>query len=227
MDKSLYDIKREYIDEVNAIDEILESGDPEQMATLDERLAQLLTEGHADFKEKGTNYLKVVRQLEAQLASIESFQRDEVERLRKLRTFTESKIKRLKQGLIGAMDLFNFKKYDFGLFRVHTRKGKLKVVVDDLAQVPAEFKGWPEELVIDREAVIAALQAGTTFPGLSLQPAAEPEVLVETVIEHAEGWARERVEAKHPEPTVAELNAFLAQEVPGLHLEQTVSLIVK
>lgn len=152
---TLYGISAEMTALLNAIEEQDGEITPEQEQAL------AITEEH--FSEKAVDYGHVILNLDQTVEAIKK----EIDRLTKLKRISENVQKRVKGSLVGAMV-----QLDHTTVETHTMRLSLRhstaTEVDDLDQLPAEFKTTKVEVVADKTAIKKAIQSGEAVPGAHL-----------------------------------------------------------
>ena len=146
-------------DELNAILTQLEELGGEITPELEQALA--ITEGQ--FAAKAEDYGKAILNLRAMAVAAKA----EKERLAALQKFYENAQKRLTDALSNAMQVFGHDKVENATMRLSLRH-TTATEVDDLDQLPAEYKTTKVEVVADKTAIKKAIQRGEAVPGAHL-----------------------------------------------------------
>lgn len=116
--KNLYEIKSEYLNliekiEESLLDENLESNNIEELNS------QLLINEN-ELKEKSLAYSQYIKSIEFDIDSIDK----EIERLKKLKKSKESLINKLKLNLVNAFKTYNIDKLDVTTFKISLREAQ-------------------------------------------------------------------------------------------------------
>jgi hypothetical protein len=159
---SLYAITNEISD---IIDALLEGGQTEAdaNAALEEHLAGL----DAALEDKAEGYASVIQELALRAKA----RKDEASRIRALAEADEAVADRLKKRLKEAMETTGKQVIDTPRFKLSVagNGGKQPLVIETpVDDLPAEFKVVRHEP--NKDAIRAALEAGTTVPGCTLLP---------------------------------------------------------
>lgn len=145
--------------EMNAILALIEEGGGELTPELEQALA--ITE--EQFAAKAEDYGKAILNLRAMAVAAKA----EKDRLAGLQKFYENAQKRLEGALSTAMQIFGQDKVENGTMRLSLRH-TTATEVDDLDQLPAEYKTTKVETVADKTAIKKAIQDGIEVPGAHL-----------------------------------------------------------
>lgn len=144
--------------------------DAEALANLDlpdEVVADTLTGMAGGLQEKATNVAAVALSLEGVAEQIKAAE----ERMSLRRKALENRARKLRTYLLTCMQLAEVKKIETPELRISVRKGPPSVVVDDAADVPAQY--WripdPPPAAIDKDAIKTAIRAGEAVPGVHLE----------------------------------------------------------
>ena len=126
-------------------------------------LEQALAINEEQFVAKAEDYGHAILNLKGMAAAAKA----EKERLAGLQKFYENTQKRLTDALSAAMQVFGHDKVENATMRLSVRH-TTATEVDDLDQVPAEFKTTKVEVVADKTAIKKAIQEGEDVPGAHL-----------------------------------------------------------
>lgn len=158
---NLYAIKTEMTSLLDGIAEVgLDS--PEATAALAEHMEALV----GAFDDKADDYAALIRICETRAAA----RREESERMTALARDDEALADRLRETLLTAMQQTNRTKVDTARFKLAVRRngGKVPVEVVDADALPDEYRIPRVTMAVDRDAIRAALEAGTPVPGATL-----------------------------------------------------------
>ena len=126
-------------------------------------LEQALAINEEQFVAKAEDYGHAILNLNGMAAAAKA----EKERLAGLQKFYENTQKRLTDALSSAMQVFGHDKLKTPTMRLSLRH-TTSTEVDDLDQVPAEYKTTKVEVVADKTAIKKAIQDGEDVPGAHL-----------------------------------------------------------
>lgn len=152
---TLYGISAEMTALLNAIEEQGGEITPEQ--------EQALSITEEQFSEKAVDYGHVILNLDQTVEAI----KNEIDRLTKLKRTAENAQKRVKGSLVGAMVQLDHPTVETPTMRLSLRHSTA-TEVDDLDQLPAEYKTTKVEVVADKTAIKKAIQEGEDVPGAHL-----------------------------------------------------------
>lgn len=154
---NIYEINTEYAAIIAAVEEADGELTPELEASLEIN--------NSEFADKAENYLKAVRNYEAEEAAL----KEEADRLLKKAKSSARTAERLKDAVSAAMRLRGIDREKFGNFNVSFRKSE-KVVVDDdfVCSLPDEYKRVKTSVEVDKIALKAAIKAGESVEGVNL-----------------------------------------------------------
>lgn len=124
---SLYELTDSYIQ----LQQVIEDGN-------DENLEAILKTINDEIEIKAENYAKVMRNMDGDIAAIDS----EIERLQNKKRVLQNGIDRMKQSLYNSMKEIGKEKFKTELFSFTIAKngGKTPVVIEDEGQVPMEYQ---------------------------------------------------------------------------------------
>jgi hypothetical protein len=126
-------------------------------------LEQALAINEEQFVAKAEDYGHAILNLKGMAAAAKA----EKERLAGLQKFYENAQKRLADALSNAMQVFGQDKVENATMRLSLRH-TTATEVDDIDQIPAEFKTTNVEVVADKTAIKKAIQQGEDVPGAHL-----------------------------------------------------------
>ncbi len=152
---TLYGITAELNDILSQLEELGGEITPE--------LEQALAINEEQFVAKAEDYGHAILNLKGMAAAAKA----EKDRLAALQKFYENAQKRLIDALSNAMQVFGHDKVENATMRLSLRH-TTATEVDDLDQVPAEYKTTKVEVVADKTAIKKAIQSGEDVPGAHL-----------------------------------------------------------
>ena len=126
-------------------------------------IEQALAINEEQFVAKAEDYGHAILNLKGMAAAAKA----EKERLAGLQKFYENTQKRLADALSTAMQVFGHDKVENATMRLSLRHSTA-TEVDDLDQLPAEYKTTNVEVVADKTAIKKAIQDGIEVPGAHL-----------------------------------------------------------
>lgn len=126
-------------------------------------MEQALAINEENFVAKAEDYGHAILNLKGMAAAAKA----EKERLAALQKFYENAQKRLTDALSNAMQVFGHDKVENATMRLSLRH-TTATEVDDLDQLPAEYKTTKVEVVADKTAIKKAIQSGEAVPGAHL-----------------------------------------------------------
>lgn len=126
-------------------------------------IEQALAINEEQFVAKAEDYGHAILNLKGMAAAAKA----EKERLAGLQKFYENTQKRLADALSTAMQVFGHDKVENATMRLSLRHSTA-TEVDDLDQLPAEYKTTKVEVVADKTAIKKAIQDGIEVPGAHL-----------------------------------------------------------
>ena len=126
-------------------------------------LEQALAINEEQFVQKAEDYGHAILNLKAMATAAKA----EKDRLAALQKFYENAQKRLTDALSTAMQVFGQDNVENATMRLSLRH-TTATEVDDLDQLPAEFKTTKVEVVADKTAIKKAIQDGEDVPGAHL-----------------------------------------------------------
>lgn len=137
----------------------IEENDGEITPEIEQALA--ITE--EQFTVKAVDYGQAILQLKAMAQAAKA----EKERIAQLQKFYEKAHSRLQDALCNAMEVLDHPKVETPSLRLFLRH-TTSTEVDDLEQLPKEYKTVKVEEVADKTAIKKAIQAGAEVPGAHL-----------------------------------------------------------
>jgi uncharacterized coiled-coil protein SlyX len=154
---ALYTLAGEYRAACEALSEL--DIDPQTLADTLESLS-------GDLETKAINVAKFARNLEVMAAQIKDAEKSMAERRKSI----EKKADAMRAYLLNCMLATEINKIECPYFALTVKKNPPAVVVEDEAQIPAEFMRQPDPppLAIDKKAISEALKAGREVPGAKL-----------------------------------------------------------
>lgn len=157
---SLYELSSAYQSIVNAL-ENNELENEELIANLQEALSQI----EGDIYTKGENIVKMVKHFEAQAEMVAQ----EIKRLQARKQMFENRVKVLREGLKGAMEVNDINKIPSALFNIVLTDWKDGSVILSVEpeQLPKEYQRIKIEA--DKVAIKADLKAGVVIDGAELE----------------------------------------------------------
>ena len=145
--------------ELNAILAAIEDNGGEITPEIENALAI----NEEQFVQKSEDYGHAILNLKAMAAAAKA----EKERLAALQKYYENATKRLSDALLTAMQVFDRPKVENATLRLSLRRSEA-TEIDDLEQLPAEYKVTKVEVVADKTAIKKAIQSGEAVPGAHL-----------------------------------------------------------
>jgi len=153
-EKSMYKIQEEHLELLYAI----ESLDGE----ITEETEELLIINKNELEVKSESYLHVITKKESYNTLIDN----EIKRLRGLKQRNVNLVSRLKDSLLQAVKLNG--DFSFGLTKIGTRKSQ-SVEVEDVNQLPKEYKTIKVTESANKAAIKSALKSGIEIVGCSIK----------------------------------------------------------
>lgn len=146
---TLYELTGQFLEIYN-----MDLDDETKLDTLDS------IDWNEDYENKVENYIKVIKNLEADVAA----RKNEQDRLKKLNDSDKNKIERMKSDLAASMDLTGHDKVDTALFKVSFRHSKSVEV--DMVLLPNQYKKI--EYKADKTGLKQLLASGKEILGAEL-----------------------------------------------------------
>ena len=146
---TLYDLQGEYL-RLYTIATDLE--DPESQEAFKNALEELDT----DLANKASGYVHIIKQLEMEADECDKI----VEAFRAKKEVRKNSVKRMKEALLGAMEIANIQEVKAGEYTLKIAKngGKAPVEIPDESKVPDNFMRIKYE--IDKDLIRTALEEG-------------------------------------------------------------------
>jgi len=151
MEKSLYQVKTDYLDLISQIEQAEGELTPE--------LESALTINKAELEVKSIAYTEVIKQRESLNTRID----EEIKRLQALKKQNDTLVTKLKNNLLNAVNLFG--NYEAGFLKFSTRKSKAVIVDIDTNDLPKEFKTIKVTEAADKNAIKKAIENGNEVRG--------------------------------------------------------------
>ena len=156
MEKSLYKIDRELMALLEAIAEQEGEITPEQ----DEQLAI----NRYELETKAVDYSMAILQLNAWVEMADK----EANRVTAIKNAYKKTSETLKQRITDAMERYDIKEVKDATIKVSLRKS-VQTIIDDLDQVPKQYKTVKVETTPDKTAIKKAIQEGEIIEGAHLE----------------------------------------------------------
>lgn len=153
---NIFKIQAEYQQIVN---ELIENGG---CLTPELELALQITKDN--FHSKSENYAYITKQFDAEMDIIDN----EIKRLQQAKKTREKAIERLKANIEMAMITFEVDKIETPLIKISFRKSE-SVEVENVNQLPNEFKVIKVTEAADKFKIKDAIKAGETIEGCSIK----------------------------------------------------------
>lgn len=153
MKQSLYNIESKYISLISEIEEMEGEITPETLKELE------INESERD--GKAIAYLSVISNRESENNQIDA----EIKRLQGIKKANNNLIDRLKENLLGAVNLFG--SFNVGLSKFATRKSKRLEVLDQ-SRIPSEFMNSKLTVTPNKTEITKAIKNGTFVDGVEL-----------------------------------------------------------
>lgn len=140
-----------------------------QLADIDldpQTVADTLEGMSGELETKAQNVAHMVRSLEADAAAVKQWSKDAAERAKAI----ESRAQRLREYLSQNLESAGIQKVEGPGVRLSWRKSSA-VVIEDQAQIPAQYMRTPEPppAAPDKKAIADAIKAGTEVPGARVE----------------------------------------------------------
>lgn len=117
-----------------------------------------------DVDEKPFHVARLIKAADSEVGII----KDEMDRLRKLKSIAETNVQQLRQYLIMLMMTLDKKALDDGIHKIRLRKTNPRLIIEDDDFIPDEFIKYETvvEKQIDKDAIKTALKDGREITGL-------------------------------------------------------------
>jgi hypothetical protein len=158
MKKSLYEIQKDYLEALMAI----EDGEGE----ITEELETALAINQTELQNKAVNYAMFILEKEGDLAFVDS----EMKRLSARKKMIQNLIDRLKSNIAAAMKMYEVEKIETPIVKLSFRKSERmeQSVLFDLNAIPSQFKKEVITIDIDKVSIKQALKDGFEIDGFEL-----------------------------------------------------------
>ena len=153
MKTTLFEIKNEYLELINAVEEMEGEVTPE--------LAEQLAINEEQLQTKSIGYVAVIRQREA----LNELVSNEIKRLQAIKKRNDTLIDNLGNRLLDAVKTFG--NFESGLTKFGTRKSE-SIEVEDVNLLPTEFKTIKVTETADKAALKKAIKSGQEIKGVVL-----------------------------------------------------------
>ena len=153
MNKSLFQIEKEYLD----IAQQLTEGE----ITLELENALMINE--KELQNKSVNYCFVIKQMEADCDTIDN----EIKRLQGLKKVRENAAERLKKSIKNAMLIYNVEEIKTALIKINFRKSESVEIVNE-SQLSEEYTTTKTTTTPNKTAIKDAIKAGVDVEGAVL-----------------------------------------------------------
>ena len=156
MEKSLYKIDKELMALLEAIAEQEGEITPEQ----DEQLAI----NRYELETKAVDYSMAILQLNAWVEMADK----EAKRVTAIKNAYKKTSETLKQRITDAMERYDIKEVKDATIKVSLRKS-VQTIIDDIDQIPKQYKTVKVETTLDKTAIKKAIQEGEIIEGAHLE----------------------------------------------------------
>ena len=153
MKTTLFEIKNEYLDIINQVEEMEGEITPE--------LSEQLAINEEQLQTKSIGYVAVIRQREA----LNELVSNEIKRLQAIKKRNDTLIDNLENRLLDAVKMFG--NFESGLTKFGTRKSE-SIEVEDVNLLPTEFKTIKVTETADKTALKKAIKSGQVIKGVIL-----------------------------------------------------------
>ena len=152
--QTLYKIEKDYIELIKQVEEA--------EGEITEEINEQLEINESQLQSKSIAYLSVIKEKEAFTTLID----DEIKRLQALKKKNDNLVKNLKNRLLNAVNLFGT--FEIGFTKFGSRKSE-SVIIEDVNELPNEFKVKKLSIQADKMAIKKALKNGQKVKGCSIQ----------------------------------------------------------
>jgi hypothetical protein len=158
MMESMFDLSERY----KALEELLDDETIPQ-----EDVNRALMEVMDDVKSKGENGINYLHMLDGNI-ELAKKRKKEIDNYVKR---VENRKKRILTAYLAAMNAMKMKSIMTGVGELKVKKNPPAVIIDDGAQVPAQYKKQTVTIAPDKTKIKAAINAGEKVPGAHLEQA--------------------------------------------------------
>ena len=143
-----------------------------------QKLASILSEGELteeienslainqnELQQKAIDYGYVIKSFESDINAIDS----EIKRLQGLKTARNNAIKRMKDSVLEAMQIYGIEKVESPTLKLSIRNNPESVNLVNEYQIPDKFKKEKVTVTISKSEIKKALQDGEDVPGATLE----------------------------------------------------------
>ena len=120
-----------------------------------------------DIKSKGENGINYLNSLQSTIEEAKANKK----RLDAWIKTLESRKKRVEKAYLFALENMNMKSIMTGMGEMKAKKNHPAVIIDDEAQIPAQYTNQKITITPDKTKIKAAIKAGETVPGAHLEQA--------------------------------------------------------
>lgn len=152
--QTLYKIEKDYIELIKQVEEA--------EGEITEEINEQLEINESQLQSKSIAYLSVIKEKESFTMLID----EEIKRLQALKKKNDNLVKNLKNRLLNAVNLFGT--FEIGFTKFGSRKSE-SVIIEDVNELPNEFKVKKLSIQADKMAIKKALKNGQKVKGCSIQ----------------------------------------------------------
>jgi len=152
--QTLYKIEESYLELIRQVQEA--------EGEITEEISEQLTINKTQLQSKSIAYLSVIKEREAFITQID----EEIKRLTAIKRQNNYLITSLKNKLLRAVKLFG--SFEVGFTKFGIRKSE-SVIIEDVNELPNEFKVKKLSIQADKMAIKKALKNGQEIKGCSIQ----------------------------------------------------------
>lgn len=152
--QTLYKIEQDYIELIKQVEEA--------EGEITEEINEQLEINESQLQSKSIAYLSVINEKKVFTTLID----EEIKRLQALKKKNDNLIKNLKNKLLNAVNLFG--SFEVGFTKFGTRKSE-SVIIEDVNELPNEFKVKKLSIQADKMAIKKALKDGQKIKGCLIQ----------------------------------------------------------